>query len=82
MDKSIFITTTIPYVNSNPHVGHAQEFVIADCIARLYRQHGCRVRFQTGTDENASKNVIAAKKTGICYRRACRFRVKLSFMVF
>lgn len=65
MDKPIFITTTIPYVNSNPHVGHAQEFVVADCIARLYRQRGCQVRFQTGTDENASKNVVAAKKAGI-----------------
>lgn len=65
MNKTIFITTTIPYVNSNPHVGHAQEFIVADCIARLYRQRGWQVRFQTGTDENASKNVIAAKKAGV-----------------
>jgi len=65
MAKSIFITTTIPYVNSHPHVGHAQEFVVADCIARLYRQHGYQVRFQTGTDENASKNVIAARRAGV-----------------
>lgn len=69
MNASIFITTTIPYVNSYPHVGHAQEFVIADCIARLFRQVGHEVRFQTGTDENASKNIIAAKKAGVSPQR-------------
>lgn len=79
MHQSIYITTTIPYVNSNPHIGHAQEFVVADCIARLYRQHGSLVRFQTGTDENARKNVLAAKAAGVSVqefvdRNAAAFR--------
>lgn len=65
MNKSIFITTTIPYVNSKPHVGHAQEFVLADCIARCYRSLGHKVSFQTGTDENAFKNVLAANAAGL-----------------
>jgi len=65
MDPSIFITTTIPYINSKPHIGHAQEFAIADCLARSYRARGCRVTFQTGTDENAFKNVVAARGVGI-----------------
>lgn len=65
MNKPIYITTSIPYVNSKPHVGHAQEFVLADCLARSYRTLGHKVRFQTGTDENAFKNVIAAHKAGI-----------------
>ncbi len=60
MNNSIFITTSIPYVNSKPHVGHAQEFIVADCIARSYRAQGHKVVFQTGTDENAFKNVVAA----------------------
>jgi methionyl-tRNA synthetase len=65
MSKSIFITTSIPYVNSKPHVGHAQEFVLADCLARSYRELNEKVVFQTGTDENAFKNVIAANAAGV-----------------
>lgn len=65
MNQSIYITTSIPYVNSRPHVGHAQEFIIADCIARIYRANGHHVIFQTGTDENAFKNVVAATQAGI-----------------
>lgn len=65
MNKSIYITTSIPYVNSKPHVGHAQEFILADCLARSYRALGHQVRFQTGTDENAFKNVVAARAAGV-----------------
>ncbi|MGE0172548.1 MAG: methionine--tRNA ligase [Oligoflexales bacterium] len=65
MQKPIYITTSIPYVNARPHIGHAQEFILADCIVRLYRQRGHSVTFQTGTDENASKNVVAAAQAGV-----------------
>jgi len=65
MNQSIYITTSIPYVNSRPHVGHAQEFIVADCIARIYRSNGHHVTFQTGTDENAFKNVVAANQAGV-----------------
>jgi len=65
MNQSIYITTSIPYVNSRPHVGHAKEFIVADCIARIYRSNGRHVTFQTGTDENAFKNVVAANQAGI-----------------
>ncbi|MBL7670773.1 MAG: methionine--tRNA ligase [Bdellovibrionaceae bacterium] len=65
MNKTIFVTTSIPYVNSRPHVGHAQEFIIADCIARIYRALQFEVIFQSGTDENAFKNVVAAASEGI-----------------
>ncbi len=65
MNQKVYITTSIPYVNSHPHVGHAQEFVIADAIARLYKQSGYQTHLQTGTDENALKNVISARAQGI-----------------
>ncbi len=65
MNKTIFVTTSIPYVNSRPHVGHAQEFIVADCIARIYRSLQFEVTFQSGTDENAFKNVVAAANEGI-----------------
>jgi methionyl-tRNA synthetase len=60
-----YITTAIPYVNAAPHIGFALEVVQADTLARLYRQQGYSVRFQTGTDENSIKNVEAAEAAGI-----------------
>ena len=32
-----YITTTIPYVNARPHIGHALELVQADVLARYHR---------------------------------------------
>ncbi|HMD22725.1 MAG TPA: class I tRNA ligase family protein, partial [Streptosporangiaceae bacterium] len=59
-----YITTTIPYVNARPHIGFALEIVQADVLARFRRQHGDRVRFQAGTDDNSLKNVLAAQAAG------------------
>ena len=61
MSKSLLLTTTVPYVNAAPHIGFALELVQADVVARLARQRGTTVHFQTGTDENAFKNVSAAR---------------------
>ena len=63
--RKIYVTTSIPYVNSRPHIGHALELVQADAIARYHRLAGREVCFQTGTDENAFKNVLAAGALGI-----------------
>jgi methionyl-tRNA synthetase len=63
--NSYFITTAIPYVNSKPHIGHAQEFILADAIARYYKSRGHDVKLQSGTDENATKNVLSAKEAGL-----------------
>lgn len=65
MHKDSYITTSIPYVNARPHIGHVLELVQADVIARYRRLIGENVRFQTGTDENALKNVQAAQKQGV-----------------
>jgi methionyl-tRNA synthetase len=59
-----YITTTIPYVNARPHIGFALEVVQADVLARFGRQHGDRIRFQAGTDDNSLKNVLAAQAAG------------------
>ena len=41
MDKRPFyLTTTLPYVNADPHIGFALEIVQADIIARLKRLEG------------------------------------------
>ncbi|HEY1324993.1 MAG TPA: methionine--tRNA ligase, partial [Streptosporangiaceae bacterium] len=60
-----YITTTIPYVNARPHVGHALELVQADVLARHRRRRGGEVRFQTGTDDNSLTNVLAAAAAGV-----------------
>lgn len=60
-----FVSTTIPYVNADPHVGFALECVLADVLARHRRLRGDAVRFGTGTDDNAAKNVRAAAAAGV-----------------
>ena len=63
--KCYYITTTVPYVNGSPHIGHALEFVQADALARLYKSQGHTVTLQTGTDDNAIKNVQSAREAGV-----------------
>jgi len=65
MNKITYITTAIPYVNGKPHVGFALELVQADVIARYNRLIGNNVKLQTGTDENAFKNVLTARRLGV-----------------
>lgn len=60
-----FVSTTIPYVNGEPHVGFALECVQADVLARHRRLRGDAVRFGTGTDDNGLKNVRAAAAAGV-----------------
>lgn len=59
-----YITTTLPYVNADPHLGHALEFVQADVLARAWRIQGDEVFFNTGTDEHGQKIFEAAQKAG------------------
>jgi len=65
MSKITYITTAIPYVNGRPHIGFALELVQADVIARYNRLIGITTQLQTGTDENAFKNVLTACQLGI-----------------
>lgn len=59
-----YITTTLPYVNSDPHLGHAQEFVQADVYARYWRLLNYEVFFNTGTDEHGQKIAQKADEAG------------------
>jgi len=68
MAKKFYLTTAIDYVNAAPHIGHAFEKVLADAIARWHRLQGDKTWFLTGTDENAQKNVQAAKEAGVPVR--------------
>lgn len=59
-----YITTTLPYVNSDPHIGFASEVVTADALARFWRLMGHEVFFNTGTDEHGQKIAEKADKEG------------------
>ncbi|MEK7621893.1 MAG: methionine--tRNA ligase [Patescibacteria group bacterium] len=56
----IYLTTTLPYVNADPHLGFAFEVVTADIVARYRRLFGHEVFFNTGTDEHGVKVYRAA----------------------
>lgn len=60
-----FISTTLPYANSTPHIGHAFEFIIGDALARYFKLNGCNVFFNIGLDEHGLKIQEAAEKEGI-----------------
>lgn len=63
--KPIYLTTTLPYVNSDPHIGFALEIVHADIFARTARLQDREVFFNTGTDEHGQKIAEAAQKAGL-----------------
>jgi len=64
MPKAFYITTTLPYVNAEPHIGTSLEFVMADIIARFKRFQGREVFFNTGTDEHGLKIYRKAVEQG------------------
>jgi len=73
-----YITTTLPYVNAEPHVGFAMEIVRADVLARMHRTLGDEVFFNTGTDEHGQKIYQMAAEAGqepkvYCDENAAKF---------
>lgn len=62
--NKFYLTTTLPYVNANPHIGFALEIVQADTICRLHRLLGEEVIFNFGTDEHGLKIYRKALEEG------------------
>ncbi len=62
--KARYITTTLPYVNADPHIGFGLELVQADALARYWRLMGHEVFFNTGTDEHGQKIAQKADESG------------------
>lgn len=60
----VYITTTLPYVNGMPHIGHTVEFIRADVLARFYRLSGHDVFLNTGLDEHGKKVQQKAEDAG------------------
>ncbi len=74
--KKFYITTTLPYVNADPHLGFALEIVQTDVIARYHRQAGDEVFFNTGTDEHGLKIYRKAKEQNLPTRAFCDIYAK------
>ncbi|MEK7135456.1 MAG: class I tRNA ligase family protein, partial [Patescibacteria group bacterium] len=64
--KAFYITTTLPYVNAEPHIGFALEIIQADVLARYWREKYGKenVFFNTGSDEHGQKIFEAAQMAG------------------
>jgi len=70
-NKYFYITTTLPYVNADPHIGFAAEIIKADVIARYQAQNGATVFFNTGTDEHGLKIYLKAQELGLPVQEYC-----------
>lgn len=67
--QKFYITTSIPYANSVPHIGNVLDSVYADVLARFWRQQKYETRFLTGTDEHGAKIVRTAEAVGLTPRQ-------------
>jgi methionyl-tRNA synthetase len=82
---TFYITTAIAYVNGQPHLGHAYEFIATDVLARHMRQRGEDVFFLTGTDEHGEPIADTAHAEGIepqelADRNAARFKALMPLL--
>ncbi|HRY52846.1 MAG TPA: methionine--tRNA ligase [Candidatus Portnoybacteria bacterium] len=66
-----YITTTLPYVNADPHIGYAWEVVRADVWARFQRSQGSEVFFNIGTDEHGLKIYQRAQELNMEIQAYC-----------
>ncbi len=62
--KNYYITTSIPYINGDPHIGHTYELLVGDVLARAARAQGMNVILSTGTDEHGGKIQEKADELG------------------
>jgi methionyl-tRNA synthetase len=60
-----YVTTSIPYVNGEPHIGFAMELIQADVLARAARAQGKPTLFTTGSDEHGLKIAEKAAELGL-----------------
>lgn len=67
----MFVTTAIHYVNGDPHIGHAFEFIVSDAVARWHRMKGEDVWFLTGTDEHGQKIEKKAESLRMSAKELC-----------
>jgi methionyl-tRNA synthetase len=62
--KKTYISTSIAYINAEPHIGFLLELLSADVLARYHKLQSEEVFFLTGTDEHGTKIAQAAENAG------------------
>ena len=55
MKQNIFLTTTLPYLSGNAHLGHSWEFVLYDFLYKYLSWRGHVVFGNIGVDEHGLK---------------------------
>lgn len=75
--EKFYITTSIPYLNAAPHLGHALEYLQADVVARRQRLLGRGVFFLTGSDEHGAKIARASETASKTPKEFVDEKVKL-----
>ncbi|MCL2066107.1 MAG: methionine--tRNA ligase [Treponema sp.] len=69
--KRRLITSALPYVNNEPHLGNLIQVLSADAFARFCRLAGCETLYVCGTDEYGTATETRAAEEGITPRQLC-----------
>ena len=62
--RTIFVTTALPYANGPFHIGHIMEYIQADIWVRFQRMRGHTVHFIGADDAHGAPIMLAAEKAG------------------
>ncbi|MES3010565.1 MAG: methionine--tRNA ligase [Pseudomonadota bacterium] len=62
--RTLFVTTALPYANGKFHIGHIMEYIQADIWVRFQRMLGHTVHFVCADDAHGAPIMIAAEKAG------------------
>lgn len=65
INKTMLVTSALPYANGAIHLGHMVEHIQADIWVRFQRSQGHRVYFICGDDAHGTPIMISAQKQGI-----------------
>jgi len=65
IDKPVLVTSALPYVNGECHIGHLRTYVPADIYVRMLRKMGHDVIFVSGSDTHGTPIVLSAEAEGI-----------------
>jgi methionyl-tRNA synthetase len=69
--KRRLITSALPYVNNEPHLGNLIQVLSADAFARFCRLRGYETCYVCGTDEYGTATETRAAEEGISPRELC-----------
>ncbi|GAA5824514.1 hypothetical protein JCM11251_000454 [Rhodosporidiobolus azoricus] len=71
-ERNVLITSALPYVNNQPHLGNIIGSTLsADVFARYARQRNNRVLYVCGTDEYGTTTEVMAAKEGLSPQALC-----------